>query len=109
MKGSSKEVLAIGIFCVTYLLISGRQLKVLPLNRPAAALLGTVLMVACGILTPEQAYHAVDYDTLVLLLGMMIISAYLCLAGFFDFAADWILRRAKTPESLLLYLILTSG
>ena len=109
MKGSPKEVLAIGIFCVTYLLISGRQLKVLPLNRPAAALLGTVLMVACGILTPEQAYRAVDYDTLVLLLGMMVISAYLSLAGFFDFAADWILRRAKTPQSLLLYLILTSG
>src|SRR5690242_6776776 len=109
MKGSPKEVLAIGIFCVTYLLISGRQLKVLPLNRPAAALLGTVLMVACGVLTPEQAYRAVDYDTLVLLLGMMIISAYLCLGGFFDWAADWILRRAQSPQSLLVYLIFTSG
>ncbi len=81
----------------------------LPLNRPAAALLGTVLMVACGVMTPQQAYHAVDYDTLVLLLGMMIISAYLCLAGFFDWAADWILRRAQTPQALLAYLIVTSG
>ena len=69
------------IFCLTYLLISGRRLKMLPLNRPAAALLGTVLMVACGVMTPEQAYRAVDYDTLVLLLGMMLISAYLFLAG----------------------------
>jgi Na+/H+ antiporter NhaD/arsenite permease-like protein len=82
---------------------------VLPLNRPAAALLGTVLMVGCGVMTPQQAYRAVDYDTLVLLLGMMIISAYLCLAGFFDWAADWILRKAKTPQTLLAYLILTSG
>ncbi len=57
---------------VTYLLISGRRLKVLPLNRPAAALLGTVLMVATGVLTPEQAYRAVDYDTLVLLLGINV-------------------------------------
>ena len=79
-----KELLAIGIFCVTYLLISGRELKILPLNRPAAALLGAVLMVACGVLTPDQAYRAVDYDTLVLLMGMMLIAAYLCLAGFFD-------------------------
>jgi Na+/H+ antiporter NhaD/arsenite permease-like protein len=109
MHGSQKEILAIAIFCLTYLLISGRQLKLLPLNRPAAALLGTVLMVACGVLSPERAYRAVDYDTLVLLLGMMIISAYLCLAGFFEWAADWILWRAKTPESLLIYLILTSG
>jgi Na+/H+ antiporter NhaD/arsenite permease-like protein len=109
LSASQKEILAIAIFSVTYLLISGRQLKILPLNRPAAALLGTVLMVACGILTPEQAYRAVDYDTLVLLLGMMVISAYLYLAGFFDWAADWILRRAKSPHALLLYLVCTSG
>jgi Na+/H+ antiporter NhaD/arsenite permease-like protein len=84
-------------------------LKILPLNRPAAALLGCVLMVACGVMTPAQAYRAVDYDTLVLLLGMMLISAYLMLAGFFDWAADWVLRRAKSPQALLLYLIITSG
>jgi Na+/H+ antiporter NhaD/arsenite permease-like protein len=104
-----KEIIAIAIFCFTYLLISGRRLKVLPLNRPAAALLGAVLMVACGVMTPERVYRSVDYDTLVLLLGMMLISAYLFLAGFFDWAADWILRVAKTPQSLLLYLICTSG
>src|SRR5262249_18536982 len=73
------------------------------------ALLGTVLMVACGVVTPEQAYRAVDYDTLVLLLGMMLISAHLFIAGFFDWAADWVLRRAKTPQALLLYLMVTSG
>jgi Na+/H+ antiporter NhaD/arsenite permease-like protein len=106
---NQKELLAVSIFCLTYLLISGRQLKILPLNRPAAALLGTVLMVACGVLTPEQAYRAVDYDTLVLLLGMMVISAYLCLAGFFEWSADWILRWARTPQALLRHLIFASG
>jgi Na+/H+ antiporter NhaD/arsenite permease-like protein len=104
-----KEIIAIAIFAFTYLLISGRRLKVLPLNRPAAALLGAVLMVACGVMTPERVYRSVDYDTLVLLLGMMLISAYLFLAGFFDWAADWILRKARTPQQLLLYLICTSG
>lgn len=103
------EWLAILIFSFTYLLISGRRLKVLPLNRPAAALLGTVLMVATGVLTPERVYRAVDYDTLVLLMGMMLVSAYLYLAGFFEWAADSILRHAATPQQLLLYLIITSG
>src|SRR5437016_13632887 len=109
MNGTHIELVSVAIFVVTYLLISGRRLKVLPLNRPAAALLGSVLMVACGVMTPEQAYRSVDYDTLVLLLGMMLISSYLFLAGFFDWAADWILRRAKSPQTLLLCLILTSG
>ena len=104
-----REILAIAIFVLTYALISGRRLKILPLNRPAAALLGMVLMVVGGVMTPEQAYRAVDYNTLVLLLGMMLISAYLSLTGFFDWAADWILRTARTPQRLLLYLILASG
>jgi Na+/H+ antiporter NhaD/arsenite permease-like protein len=104
-----QEILAIVIFAFTYILISGRRLKVLPLNRPAAAVLGTVLMVGTGVMTPQQVYQAVDYDTLVLLLGMMLLSAYLFLAGFFDWAADWILRNAGTPHRLLLLLVLTSG
>jgi Na+/H+ antiporter NhaD/arsenite permease-like protein len=103
------EILAIGIFVFTYVLISGRRLKILPLNRPAAALLGTVLMVATGVITPDQAYRAVDYNTLVLLLGMMLISAYLFLGRFFEWAADWILRVSKTPQRLLLFLLVASG
>ncbi len=109
MSALTKEFIAIAIFAFTYLLISGRRLKILPLNRPAAALLGAVLMVACGVMTPERVYRSVDYDTLVLLLGMMLISAYLYLAGFFEWAADRILRVAKTPQSLLFHLICTSG
>ena len=105
MNGTQRELVAVAIFVVTYLLISGRRLKVLPLNRPAAALLGSVLMVACGVMTPEQAYRAVDYNTLVLLLGMSLLSAYFYLAGFFDWAADGVLKVGKTPERLLLYLI----
>ena len=109
MTPAGKEIIAIAIFAFTYLLISGRRLKILPLNRPAAALLGAVLMVAFGVMTPRQVYEAVDYDTLVLLLGMMLFTTYLFLAGFFDWAADFVLRVARTPQRLLLYLILVAG
>jgi Na+/H+ antiporter NhaD/arsenite permease-like protein len=104
-----RELIATVIFATTYVLISGRQLKILPLNRPAAALLGAVLMVSTGVMTPERAYRAVHYDTIVLLLAMMLVSAYLYLAHFFEWAADVILVFSHTPARLLLYLILTSG
>jgi len=81
-----QELVATVIFGITYVLISGRQLKILPLNRPAAALLGAVLMVSTGVMTPERAYRAVNYDTIVLLLAMMLVSAYLSLARFFEWA-----------------------
>src|SRR5437762_311245 len=97
------------IFGITYVLISGRQIRILPLNRPAAALLGAVLMVSTGVMTPERAYRAVNYDTIVLLLAMMLVSAYLYLAHFFEWAADAVLEFSRTPQRLLLYLTLTSG
>ena len=109
MNHWQKEIVAAVIFGITYVLISGRQLKILPLNRPAAALLGAALMVSLGVLTPERAYRAVNYDTLVLLLGMMLISAYLYLAHFFDWAADVVLKASQTPQRLLLYLTFTAG
>src|SRR5213082_3939868 len=104
-----QELVASVIFAITYVLISRRQLKILPLNRPAAALLGAVLMVATGIVTPERAYRAVNYDTIVLLLAMMLLSAYLYFAHFFEWAADVALQLSRSPQRLLLYLTLTSG
>ena len=109
MNHWQRELVAGAIFVITYVLISGRQLKVLPLNRPAAVLLGAVLMIATGVMTPERAYGAINYDTLVLLLGMMLISAYLYLAHFFEWAADRVLSFSRTPARLLLYVTLTSG
>jgi len=109
VKHWEQELVATVIFGITYVLISGRQLKILPLNRPAAALLGAVLMISTGVMTPERAYRAVNYDTIVLLLAMMIISAYLYLAHFFEWAADAVLEFSRTPQRLLLYLTLTSG
>ena len=109
MNHWQRELVASAIFVITYALISGRQLKILPLNRPAAALLGAVLMIATGVMTPERAYRAINYDTLVLLLGMMLISAYLYLAHFFEWAAELVLNFSRTPARLLLYVILTSG
>ena len=109
MNHWQQQLVATIIFVITYVLISGRQLKILPLNRPAAALLGAVLMVSTGVVTPERAYRAVNYDTIVLLLAMMLIAAYLYLAHFFEWAADAVLQFAPTPARLLFYVTLTSG
>src|SRR5437870_3298322 len=60
-------------------------------------------------MTPEHAYRALNYDAIVLLLAMMLVSAYLSLARFFEWAADVVLEFSRTPGRLLLYLMLTSG
>jgi Na+/H+ antiporter NhaD/arsenite permease-like protein len=80
-----------------------------PLDRPAAGLIGAVLMVTAGVLTPEEAYRAIDWSTIVLLLGMFLLAGCLRLAGFFDWAAETTLRRVHTPTTLLAALVVIPG
>ena len=102
-------VAALIIFAVTYLAIAAGRLPWLSVDRPAAALLGGVLMVAAGVLPASEAGAAINGDTLGLLLGMMILSAYLGEAGFFRWASWRVIRAAGTPRSLLWGLTLTAG
>jgi Na+/H+ antiporter NhaD/arsenite permease-like protein len=100
---------AIAIFAVTYLAVAAGRLPWLSVDRPAAALLGAVLMVAAGVLTPAEAGGAVNGDTLGLLLGTMILSAYLGEAGFFRWASGRILRAVSGPRALLWAVVFTAG
>src|SRR5881396_3663954 len=97
------------IFGVTYLFIAVQRLPFVHLNRPAASLLGAVAMVVCGVLPLVDAYAAIDFDVLVFLLGLMLIVGYLEVGKFFEFAAEWILQRARTPERLLFGVVVGGG
>jgi len=57
----------------------------------------------------EDAYKAVDLDTLTLLLGMMIVVANLRLSGFFAQASAWVMRRAHHPLALLAAVTTVAG
>lgn len=101
--------LVVIIFALTYLLIAFRRLRILPIGRPAGALLGATLMVVSGAMTPEASYHAIDGDTIVLLLGMMLITAELEQTGFFPWASARVLEVARTPRSLLSVVAIVSA
>src|SRR5207253_651317 len=53
--------------------------------------------------------RAIDFDTITLLLGMMILVANLKLSGFFRLVNGFLLRRARHPIVLLIAVVLTSG
>jgi Na+/H+ antiporter NhaD/arsenite permease-like protein len=105
------EVLAaLIIFVATYLFLAGAELPFLKLDRPGGAVAGAVAMVALGVLTPAQVYtEAISWDTLVLLLGMMVITSVMARAGIFRWIAWVALRRAHGPRALLAVLVLVAG
>ena len=101
--------IALIIFLITYLFIGLRQIPRVHIDRPAGALVGAVLMVVTGVLTLDQAFAAIDLHTILLLLGMMIITVYLRAAGFFELMAGRILSLSRTPLHLLTLVSLSSG
>jgi Na+/H+ antiporter NhaD/arsenite permease-like protein len=97
------------IFALTYLAVAAGRFPGLSLDRPAAALLGAVLMVAAGVLSPAEAGGAINGDTVGLLLGMMVITEYLREAGFFRWASWRVIRSVSTPRALLWALVFAAG
>jgi len=82
--------LATTIFLITYMVIISERV-----NRAIVALLGGGLMIMCGILTQEAAIRGIDFNTLGLLIGMMVIVSITKKSGVFQFVAIWIAKKVK--------------
>lgn len=102
-------IIALIVFLATYAVVAVGRLPGLRVDRAGAALIGASLLVGFGVVSLEEAYRAIDLNTLVLLLGMMIVVANLRLAGFFGLAARGVGRRAHHPLTLLAAIIGVSG
>ena len=96
-------------FAASYLALAIGKVPGLSIDRAGVALVGAALMVASGALSLEDAYKAIDLDTITLLLGMMIVVACLRLSGFFALATIWVMELAKRPIVLLCVVTATSG
>jgi len=97
------------IFILTYIIISAQKMKWHRLDRPSAALLGAVLMVICGVLTLDEAYRAIDFNTILLLLGMMLVIAYLKIANCFKYLSYLLITHARNSFILLCFVSFSSG
>jgi Na+/H+ antiporter NhaD/arsenite permease-like protein len=104
-----RSVAAAAIFVGSYLALAIGRIPGLSIDRAGIALVGAGLMVASGALPLEEAYQAIDFDTITLLLGMMIVVASLRLSGFFALAAAWVMAHARRPLILLGAVVATSG
>ncbi|HEY9516472.1 MAG TPA: SLC13 family permease [Gemmatimonadaceae bacterium] len=97
------------IFLITYALIAVQQFPGIKINRPAASLMGAVAMVVLGGLPASEAYAAIDLDVIVFLLGVLLLTAYLDLGGFFEWAAERMIRAVRSARMLLAGIIVLGG
>ncbi len=99
---------AYAVFLGSYVVFAIGKFPGMKIDRPGAAIIGAVLMVAFRIVLPQDVLHFIDFNTIVLLFSMMLIVGYLRLAGFFEWITALILARLR-PSHLLPAVIFTCG
>jgi Na+/H+ antiporter NhaD/arsenite permease-like protein len=99
---------AYSIFIASYFVFALGKFPGFKIDRPGAAIIGAVAMVAFRIVPPREALHFIDFPTIVLLFSMMLIVGNLHLVGFFEWSMQFVLRRLK-PALLLPAVVFACG
>ena len=96
----SSTTIAITIFVVAYALIISEKV-----HRTIVGICGAMLMILFGIIDQDTAIRHIDFNTLGLLMGMMIIVNITSETGLFNFLAIWSAKKVKArPIALLIAL-----
>ena len=93
------------LFLLTYLMIMSERI-----NRAVVSMTAAGLMVLGGVLTQETALEGIDFNTIGLLTGMMIIVAITRQSGIFQYLAIWSAKKVKaSPWGILVMLSLVTA
>jgi Na+/H+ antiporter NhaD/arsenite permease-like protein len=103
------KLAALTIFTITYLALAIGGIPGFKIDRAGAAFVGASLTVAFGVLTPNDAYRTIDFETITLLFGVMIVVAILKISGLLRFASRTIISHAKNPLMLLIAVVMLTG
>ena len=81
------------MFVLTYSLIAVRKVNGRRIRTWTAAVLGGVLMLLLGVVTPSEAWDYINFEVILQLAGMMMLTASLQYCGFFEIVVDFLMRR----------------
>ncbi|KAK0597372.1 hypothetical protein LWI29_024637 [Acer saccharum] len=104
-----KVVLGSLSFAIFWVLAVFPAVPFLPIGRTAGSLLGAMLMVIFQVISPDQAYAAIDLPILGLLFGTMVVSVYLEKADMFKYLSKLLSWKSRGPKDLLCRICLISA
>ena len=84
---------------ITYAIIMSEKV-----NRAIVALVGAGVMILVGVLDQEEAIKGVDWNTIGLLTGMMILVSISRRSGMFQYLAVWSAKAAKAHPAGILFI-----
>lgn len=109
MASTVKVALGSIAFATFWVLAVFPAVPFLPIGRTAGSLLGAMLMVIFQVITPDQAYAAIDLPILGLLFGTMVVSVYLERADMFKYLGHLLSWKSKGPKDLIFRICVVSA
>jgi Na+/H+ antiporter NhaD/arsenite permease-like protein len=103
------ELFTLGVILLSIVGIALGSYPSLRMNRSTIALVGSTCLIIIGALTLDEAFRAIDINTIILLFSMMVLNINLRLSGFFKIITSKIISLAKTPKQLIALIIFSSG
>src|SRR5258708_25467474 len=88
------------VLAVTYAIIMSEQV-----NRAVIALVGAGVMILVGVLDQEEAFNGIDWNTIGLLTGMMILVSISRRSGMFQYLAIWSAQAPNAHPCRLLFVV----
>src|SRR5947207_14024572 len=105
MFGADPFWVAMAVFALTYILVIADRI-----NRSIIALLGAGFMVVTGVLSQDEAIRGIDFNTIALLTGMMVLVAIARRCGMFEYLAVWASKKGRAqPWAMLAMLSLVTA
>jgi Na+/H+ antiporter NhaD/arsenite permease-like protein len=93
------------LLALTYAIIMSEKI-----NRAIVAMIGAGAMILVGVLDQEEAIRGIDFNTIGLLTGMMILVSISRRSGMFQYLAIWSAKAAKAhPAGILFILQITTA
>jgi Na+/H+ antiporter NhaD/arsenite permease-like protein len=97
------------VFAAVYLGMAVGRWPGLKVDRTGIALLGAIVLYGAGAVSGPVVLDAIDFPTLVVLFGLMILSAQFAACGFYDWCSARIAGSDASPAALLAITVVTSG
>lgn len=102
---NTQQIIAIAIFAIVMLLIISEKI-----DRTVVALSGAALMFVFKILTFEEGISHIDFNTLFVLIGMMIVVSIVKKSGLFEYVAILTAKISKgDPSKIMVYFMIITA
>ncbi|WP_108661344.1 SLC13 family permease [Acuticoccus kandeliae] len=101
--------LTIALFVLVYIAMGVGHLPGFGVDRTGAAVVGAMVLIAAGEISPAAAWSSIDYGTIGLLFGLMVVSSAFVVSGFYDWTARKVGGLKVGPLALLAILVAVGG